>query len=371
MAKSTKVIMIIFSSLVAVLCVAIGVSTIKNESEKNGGGKPTVSQTTTIASTATTATTTAKPENLSDKIIGKWRDSANMSGFEFFSDGTVEITYVNLTVPIINIPVNGTTKGIYTLEGNKLTTKFTIYSSTIEDTYTVSVDGNELSMTNHDGNETVTYMRAKTETETTTAKTTTYPSTSKNSSVLYDDELIGSWESYDGSVYSFDYDGNFKLKKNGKSFSGIYLTDNGKITVQYADGSNKVTEKYTYSVTKNSLTLDKNGDEIYLVREGTGNVVASEDDLLGVWRDGTDMSGFEFKPDGICEITYMDFTVPVVNIPINGTYTGSYEVNGNRLTVSANIYGSRINDVYEFSVSGNVLNMKNIETGSEYTYMKK
>ena len=117
MAKSTKIIMIIFCSLVAVLCVAIGISTLKSESEKKGEGKPTVSQSTTVASTAPTSTTDAS-DVLSEQIIGKWRDSADMSGFEFFSDGTVEITYVNLTVPIINIPVNGTTKGIYTLEGD-------------------------------------------------------------------------------------------------------------------------------------------------------------------------------------------------------------------------------------------------------------
>lgn len=371
MAKSTKIITIIFCSLVAVLCVAIGVSTLKSESEKKGEGKPTVSQSTTVASTAPTSTTAAS-DVLSVQIIGKWRDSADMSGFEFFSDGTVEITYVNLTVPIINIPVNGTTKGIYTLEGDKLTTKFTIYSTTIEDTYTVSVNGNNLSMTNHDGNETTTYMRAKKEAETTTAKTTTHPSTTKNSSnVLYDDELIGSWETYDGAVYSFELDGEFELEKNNRDYDGIYLTDEGKITLQYADGGKKITEKYTYSVTKNTLTLSKNGEEILLTREGTGSNRFDESDLFGVWRDGTDMAGFEFKPGGICEITYMNFTVPVVNIPINGTFTGTYEIKGNKLTVSSNIYGNAMNDEFEFSVSGNTLRMKNTETGIEYTYLKK
>lgn len=371
MAKSTKIIMVVFCSLVAVLCVAIGVSTLKTDSEKKGENLPTISQNTTVQSTAPTETTTAKSENLSDKILGKWRDSADMSGFEFFEDGTVEITYVNLTVPIINIPVNGTTKGVYTIEGDKLTTKFTIYSATIEDTYTVSVNGNNLSMTNLDGNETTTYMRVKKEAETTTAKTTTHPSTTKQSSVLYDDELIGSWESYDGAVYSFDYDGNFELAKNGSNYSGIYLTDEGKITLQYADGSSKVTEKYSYTVTKNSLSLSGNGEEILLSREGTGSFSSNEDDLFGVWRDSTDMAGYEFKPGGICEITYMNFTIPVVNIPINGTFTGTYEVKGNKVTVSANVYGNAINDEFEFSVSGNTLRMKNTDTGTEFTYMKK
>lgn len=371
MAKSTKIIMIVFCSLVAVLCVAIGVSTLKTESEKKGEGMPTVSQNSNVASTSS-ETTTAKSESLSQKILGKWRDSADMSGYEFFEDGTVEITYVNLTVPIINLPVNGTTKGVYTLEGDKLTTKFTIYSATIEDIFTVSINGNNLSLTSLEDLETTTYMRAKKEAETTTAKTTTLPSTTKKQeSVLYDDELIGSWETGSGTAYSFDYDGKLEITKNTKSFSGVYFTDEGKITLQYADADKKVTEKYTYSVSKNTLSLSKNGNETLLTREGTGSVASDEDDLLGVWRDSTDMSGFEFKPDGICEITYMNFTVPVVNIPINGTYTGVYEIKGNKLTVSVNIYGTGLNDEFEFSVTGNTLKMKNTDTGTVYTYTKQ
>lgn len=370
MAKSTKIIAIILCSLVAACCVTVGVGTVLND--KDTENLPTVSQTQSTAPTvsSTAEPTTEKKDELSELILGKWRDSADMSGFEFFPDGIVEITYVNLTVPVINLPVNGTTKGSYSLEGDKLTTKFSIYSATIEDTYKVSVKGNELSMTNLEDSETATYLRAK-ETETTEpVKQTTEP-TSKKTDVLYDDEIIGSWVSFAGDEYEFDYDGEAEIEIGGKEYEGIYVADGSKITLQYKKNGNKVTEKYNYTVNKNSLTLKGDGAEILLTRKGTGTTVVSDDDLYGVWRDSANMSGFEFGPDGICKITYVNFTVPVVNIPINGTFTGSYSVSGNKITISATIYGSSIRDVYEFSVSGNTLTMKNLDTSNVQTLTKQ
>ena len=158
---------------------------------------------------------------------------------------------------------------------------------------------------------------------------------------------------------------------DGENFSGIYLTDDGKLTIQYVDSGKKKTEKYTYTVSKNSLSLVDGRDETLFIREGTATVENEEDELLGVWRDGANMSGFEFESDGICKITYVNFTVPVVNIPINGTYTGSYSINGNQITISASIYGTSIRDVYEYSVSGNTLTMKNIDSGDEINLMKQ
>ncbi len=368
MAKSTKIIAIILSVLVAAVCVAAGVSTVK---EKSDPDLPTVGGSTTKPTVSITETTTKAPKELSELILGKWTDSANMSGFEFFSDGTVEITYVNLTVPVINIPVNGKTKGTYTLEGDKLTTRCTIYSATIEYNYTVSVNGNNLSLTDLEDLETTTYMR-KTETAETTTKVkeTTLPPTKNNAG--YDDEIIGSWENSKGEKYEFDYDGEVEITAGGKEYDGIYIAEGGKITLQYKKNGSKVTEKYTYTVRKNSLTLKGEDGEIQLVREGTNNVATgSEDDLLGTWRDSADMSGFQFKPGGLCEITYVNLTIPVVNIPINGTFTGSYTVKGNKLTITVSIYGNPIVDEYEYSVSGNTLTLKNTDSNNAITLTKK
>ena len=368
MAKSTKIIAIILSLLVAAVCVTAGISSVQNKDDTTtlptagSSTKPTVS---------VTETTTKPQKNLSELILGKWTDSADMSGFEFFDDGTVEITYVNLTVPVINIPVNGRTKGTYTLDGDKLTTRCTIYSATIEYNYTVSVNGNNLSLTNLDGLETTTYMRKTEAAESTTkVKETTLPTTKKNTGI--DDEIIGSWENSKGEKFEFDHDGEAEITLSGKEYDGIYIAEGGKLTLQYRKNGTKVTEKYTYTVRKNSLTLKGDSGTIELSREGTNNApTVSEDELYGTWRDSADMSGFRFKPGGLCEITYVNLTIPVVNIPINGTFTGAYEVKGNKITITVSIYGNPLEDEYEFSVSGNTLTLRPTDGGNTITLQKK
>lgn len=378
MSKTTKIIAIILCCLVAACCVAIGVGTVLNDDTTRATDSTENSETTAtndVTKEPTVSSTQNKEDELKNAIIGKWRDSADMSGFEFFDDGTVEITYVNLTVPVINIPVNGTTKGTYTISGDTLTTKFSIYSATIDDTYKVSVNGNELSLTDLEDFETATYMRVKASSETETTKepgSTTATTKKDESEVLYDDELIGSWENSSGKKYKFSDDGTVKITSSGSSYSGIYITDSGNLTVQYVSDGKKVTEKYTYTVSKNSLSLkNKSGAESLFIREGTGSAGVSEDDLLGVWRDSADMSGFEFKQDGLVEITYVNFTVPVVNIPINGTFVGSYTVKNGLLTVTSSIYGSTNTDTYEYKINGNSLTLKNIENGDTLSYVKQ
>lgn len=352
----------------------------------NGESTAQASQTTTEATT--TVATTAAPA-LSELIIGKWTDSANMSGYEFFADGTVQMTYVNLTVPILNMPINGTAKGVYTLDGETLTTKFSIYSATIDKTYTVSIENNTLSMYDTEERETATYARTtSTGTETTTASTaasadaaTTAATDSPAGADVTD--IVGSWINSDGSVkYAFNKDGTAKitLKKAvisalgsdpvSGTYSGVYMTEDDSITLQYTAESKKVTERYTYSVSKNSLSLDSDGDTTLFVREGTQIAPAEEADLLGIWRDGANMSGYEFKEGGIVDVTYVNFTVPVINMPINGTYTGSYTISDNTITLSYSIYGNSITDTFTFSIADNVLTFVD-EEGDTSTYIKQ
>lgn len=56
----------------------------------------------------TALTACAGPEK---KLLGKWMDSSNMSGYEFQEEGIVELTYANFTVPVVNIPVYRLGKG--------------------------------------------------------------------------------------------------------------------------------------------------------------------------------------------------------------------------------------------------------------------
>ncbi len=379
MDKSTKIIAGLLVAIVAVFAVVVVITTsaMKKDDEPTvtDAQAPTVTVAPDVTTTPATTEPTAPPTPLSELILGQWTDSANMSGYAFYADGTVEMTYVNLTVPVINIPINGVSKGTYTLDGDKLTTKFSIYSATIENRYTVSVENNSLSMKDHEDGETATYQRAS------TPDTSVQSSTKEATQV---DEIVGSWVNDSSTVrYAFSDDGTLKVAfsdakvasisteiLNGE-YTGVYLTDGTSIIIQFTVDGQKITRKCDFSVSKNTLSLtDETGDTNLYVREGTALVTPGSGSLVGKWSDSTGMSGYEFKEGGVVVITYVNFTVPVVNIPINGSFTGSYSISGNKVTVSYSVYGNSMVDTYEYSVSGNSLTLK-AEDGNISTYIKK
>ena len=122
--------------------------------------------TTPAPTTATTAPSTSSQTDasaavtgdLATDILGSWKDSAGMSGFEFLEGGKVNGTLFDLAG--FGVPLDGTTPGTYSLEGDILTIKFSIYTATIKKTYRVSISQNELSMYDLEEHETSTYMRA-------------------------------------------------------------------------------------------------------------------------------------------------------------------------------------------------------------------
>ncbi len=383
MDKSTKIIASLLAAIVVVFVVVVVITT--SAMKKDDEPTEVVTVTTTqapvvtvapdVTTTPTTTETTVPPTPLSELILGQWTDSANMSGYAFYADGTVEMTYVNLTVPVVNIPINGVSKGIYTLYGDKLTTKFSIYSATIENTYTVKVENNSLSMKDHEDGETATYQRSSA--AVTTVQSNTNPVTDI-------DEIVGSWVNDNATVrYSFNDDGTFKAVfsdarvtsistsvLNGE-YTGVYLTDGASIIIQFTVGSQKITQRCDFSVSKNTLSLtDETGNTNLYVREGTSIVTPGSGSLVGKWSDSTGMSGYEFKEGGVVVITYVNLTVPVVNIPINGSFTGSYSISGNKVTVSYSIYGNSMVDTFEYTVNGNSLTLKSSD-GNISTYIKK
>ena len=103
------------------------------------------------------------------------------------------------------------------------------------------------------------------------------------------------------------------------------MTQGNFVTIQFMLDGDKVTLEYTFTVSRNSLSLtDKNNETTLFVRAGTGSQsYATADDLLGKWQDSTGTNGFTFKEGGIVDLTLVNFTVPVINMPINGTYSGT------------------------------------------------
>lgn len=107
----------------------------------------------------------------SKQLVAKWTDSNELSGYDFHDDGTVDITYLNFTVPILNIPFNGTVNGSYTTEKvddvNYVTLTYTIFAKSIEKKYQYSIDDSVLTLTDPDNGEVTKYTKSTGETSST------------------------------------------------------------------------------------------------------------------------------------------------------------------------------------------------------------
>ncbi len=383
MKKSTKILIgaVAVTFAVCVLIVAVASHNKKPQHTED----PTLSSSDTtyfdldpsnvpdLPTNAPTSETQAPVQDLSKAILGKWMDSANMSGYEFQADGTVAVTYVNLTIPFINLPINGSATGTYSLNGNELMMKYSIYTKTIVKRFFAAVNENELSLRDLDEGDVSTYRRASADAEYSTVP------------AVRDDDLTGTWVNSDASMrFVFNTDATVSITLVGYrnksvtrrelsgSFNGLYMTQGNFVTIQFMNGDEKITLEYTYQVSRNTLSMtDKNNETTLFVRAGTGSsTYATAEDLRGKWRDSTNTNGYNFKEGGIVELTLVNFTVPVINMPINGTYNGTYQVDGDRLTIRYSVFGKSITDVYRFTVEGGTLTLTNEENGKISSYMR-
>lgn len=362
MNKATKFLVALLAIGVAVVCVGMGYTAVIN-----GDGTTTtlatVNPTTTEPTTeSTTESTTEKEPELSELLVGKWSDSAGVSGFEFFSDGKVSFTYANLSA--LGISFDGTIdNGTYKLNGNKLNIAYSIYSATIDKTYEISIEDDELKMKDTEDGGTSTYIRTDSFDGMQITQGTSTP-----------DELIGSWENKNlGKSYKFAQNGKATVTVYGEAYEGVYLTDGTTVMIQYTASGKKNTEKYSFAVTKSTLALtDTDGDTFNFSRIGT-EVTPSGDAsaLLGVWHDSANLSGYEFKAGEVVSVTFVNIKIPVIDVPINGTFTGGYEVNDGVLNLTYYIYGKKINNSYTFEISGNTLKLTDTESGKVSTYVKQ
>ena len=300
MSKSNKIIVVAISVTLALCLTVVGVTSIVNEKNPASAENteavcesvPTsgaeaftdetapltgdivsdsaaVSDTTTAPTEVTSASgladTTAPTQDISGSIIGKWMDSAGMSGFEFFSDGKVSFTYVNLSS--FGVPFDGTARnGIYTLEGNIVTIKFSIYTATIEKKYEVSVENDVLSMRDIEENDTSTYTRVSTADGTTTtsvaiptAATTEAPVSATDIPENTQQQIFafeGRFLSADKkNEITFNPDGTVEIKIKRDDFNGVYQVTGDKVMIVYIDDGESVSESYTFTLEGNILTL--------------------------------------------------------------------------------------------------------------------
>ncbi len=113
-----------------------------------------------------------------EQILGSWRDSTGTTGFEFREDGSCEIVYADVFVPLFNTKVTGKAVGTYTiteLEDGSHNVKliYTIFSKTVTKEYKFTVENNGLYLTDiSDGSLTV-YMAATSVADTSAPADTT------------------------------------------------------------------------------------------------------------------------------------------------------------------------------------------------------
>ncbi len=102
--------------------------------------------------------------------------------------------------------------------------------------------------------------------------------------------------------------------------------------------------------------------------------ITPEQKIMGSWRDSTGTMGYEFKENNACVITFLDITVPIVNLPYNGSVDGTYQVtkreDGNYyVTITYTIFAASITKDYLFSVEGNALTLTDVKDGTQTVYM--
>ncbi len=90
--------------------------------------------------------------------------------------------------------------------------------------------------------------------------------------------------------------------------------------------------------------------------------------LIGAWRDSTGNFGYEFRDNNTCKVTFVDTTIPFIQIPIKGDFEGSYSVSkgedkNDYITVTYSIYAKTINQTFMFKVEGETLTLTNKDDG--------
>ena len=102
--------------------------------------------------------------------------------------------------------------------------------------------------------------------------------------------------------------------------------------------------------------------------------ITPEQKLMGAWRDSTGTMGYEFLENGVCNVTYADVTIPIINITYDGTVPGTYSVTKDdagdyHVTVIYTILSKSVTKDYKFTVDGNALTLIDSADGTTTTLM--
>lgn len=232
--------------------------TINTASTTNGKAdnekETTKNSDTTEQSEKNTTSVSATKESGSSQqelLLGQWSDNANFSGYEFFDNGTMKVTYFNMAVINLEDVIEGTYTGTYTVDGDKLSVSYTIYSKAITKNYTFKVDENTLTL--KEGGDEAIYVR-------------------KNADTIVeniDEALLGKWSS-NLSGFEFKDTGvvaitfidlgsmGINLPING-TVDGVYCVKGDEVSIKYSIYTGVIEKTYKYKIEKDTLTLTEKG----------------------------------------------------------------------------------------------------------------
>lgn len=96
--------------------------------------------------------------------------------------------------------------------------------------------------------------------------------------------------------------------------------------------------------------------------------------ILGSWRDSTGTTGYEFKEDGSCVITFADVVVPIINIKYTGDTVGTYSIaeledGSYNVKIIYTIINKTVTKEYKFTVENSSLQLTDITDGTTTVYM--
>lgn len=99
------------------------------------------------------------PKSPQKLILGKWKDSTGLVGYEFMEDGTVKFS-------VLGVPVTGT----YVMDTKEQTVTLTgtVLVKSYSQTYKFELEESKLTLTDQSSNNVATYMRVTTGETTTT-----------------------------------------------------------------------------------------------------------------------------------------------------------------------------------------------------------
>lgn len=113
----------------------------------------------TVDNAITNILNTVLPQHL--LLINAWTDTNMSSGYVFYEDNTVTITYANFNIPIVNVPFNGEIQGTYTTEEidntNYVTLTYSVFNQQITKKYRYNIDNDILTLVDPENGNAWTY----------------------------------------------------------------------------------------------------------------------------------------------------------------------------------------------------------------------